>query len=94
MEMPPVAVSHAEEPRQTYIAVVKDCTPAGDKEDYEKAVLEILKTNGIQSQPIATSNYSCSFTIKLLKEEKIKLLKSNFIDSIDLDHNIYIPEIS
>jgi len=91
MDAPPVAVSHADEQRQSFIAVVKDCSPGGSRQDYEKTVSDILRLNGILERPVATSNYSCSFTIKLLEEEKIRLSKSKLIECISPDHSIHIP---
>ena len=91
MDAPPVAVSHAEEQRQAFIAVVKGCTPGGSEKAYEKMISDVLKNNGIEQTPMTMSKYSCSFTIKLLEEEKIRLSRSKLIDSIDPDHNIYIP---
>ena len=91
MEVPPAVTTVAAEARKPFIAIVSNCKPGGDKKNYEKTVNEILKANEIHEAPVSMSNYSCSFTINLLKEERIRLSNSSSISSIDPDHKLSIP---
>ena len=85
-----ISMEIVHEQRQTHIAVIKNCQPGINSLDFKGLVKEILNANGIHQSPISTSNHGCSFTIKLLREESDRLLKSEWIFSVDRDHNLTV----
>lgn len=88
MEIPPVQQIQVEERRQPFIAIVKNCDPGKNAKAYEESVINLLKANQIDERPMSMSNYSCSFTINLLKDEQLRLSKSELISNIDPNHEI------
>ena len=90
MEVPPAPQIQVVEERQPFIAIVKNCEPGGSTKTYEKSVINLLKAHQIDERPMSMSNYACSFTINLLKDEHLRLSKSESISNIDPDHEIRI----
>ena len=90
MEAPPAVTQPASEIRQPFIVVVEDCEPGISKKTYGETVLRILRANDIHEQPEAVNNYSCSFIIKLLKEERNRLSNSSMVSHIDPDQGLTI----
>ena len=79
----------ASDQRKTFIAVVKGCSPSGDKEKFTASVHELLKTNGIHEAPKVISSYGCSFTIDL-KQEQYDQLSNSEVVILSSDHNLTI----
>ena len=90
MEAPPAVSHHIAENRQPFIVVVKNCEPGSSKKTYGETVAELLEANGIHEQPKSVNNYSCSFMINLLDEERIRLSNSSMVSHIDPDHELII----
>lgn len=91
MQLPaPPGMEIVNEQRQTFIAVIKNCQPGINSVDFEGLVKEILNANEIPQSPISTSSHGCSFTIKLTREESDQLSTSEWISSINRDHNLTV----
>ena len=87
---PPPSIEIVNEQRQTFIAVTKECKLGIRSETFESLVKNILKASNIYQEPISTSSKSCSFTIKLLRDESRRLSQSELIFSINRDHELTI----
>ena len=79
----------ASDKRETFIAVVKDCVPSGDRDNFTASVHELLKKSGIHEAPKVISSYGCSFTIDLLQEQYDQLSNSEDV-TLSSDHNLTI----
>ena len=73
--------------RKTFIAVVRDCVPSGDREKFTASVHELLKNSGVHEAPKVISSYGCSFTIDLIEEQYDQLSKSKNV-TLSSDHNL------
>ena len=79
----------ASDNRKTFIAVVRDCVPGGDREKFTASVHELLKNSGIHEAPKVISSYGCSFTIDLIQEQYDQLAKSEDV-TLSSDHDLSI----
>ena len=79
----------ASDNRKTFIGVVRDCVPGGDREKFTASVHELLKNSGIHEAPKVISSYGCSFTIDLIQEQYDQLSNSEVV-TLSSDHNLTI----
>ena len=90
MDIPTLPIEMpASENRKTFIAVVRDCVPGGDREKFTASVHELLKNSGIHAAPKVISSYGCSFTIDLMQEQYDQLSNSKKV-TLSSDHSITI----
>ena len=90
METPNLPIEiPAENQRKRFIAVMNDCVPSGDKDNFSAAVHDLLRNNGIIEAPKVISSYGCSFTIDLLQEQYDQLSNSEDV-ILSSDHNLTI----
>ena len=90
METPNLPIEiPAENQRKRFIAVVNDCVPSGDKDNFRAAVHDLLRNNGINESPKVVSSYGCSFSIDLGQEQYDRLSNSKDL-VLSLDQNLII----
>ena len=91
MDTPNVPIERpASDERKTFIAVINDCVPSGDRDKFSEKVKELLKNNGIHEAPKVVSSYGCSFTIDLRKEQYYELSDSEIV-TLSPDRNLTVP---